>query len=108
LKINLTGAGNLNTADDPVEGLAGYPLGKKFHFSNVTVMNCPKLVDARDISPEKPLEGLLLANITGTCVSGITLANITDAKWRDINVTGFTGALITQTNVNELPPRHSQ
>ncbi len=98
----------MNTADDPVEGLAGYPLGKNFRFSNVTVTNCPKLVDAKDISPEKPLEGLSLANITGTCASGITLANIMDAKWRDINVTGFTGPLITQTNVNELPPRHSQ
>ncbi len=108
LKINLISAGNLNTADDPVEGLAGYPLGKNFRFSNVTVTNCPKLVDAKDISPEKPLEGLSLANITGTCASGITLANIMDAKWRDIHVTGFTGELITQTNVNELPPRHSQ
>ena len=108
LKINLTSAGNLNTADDPVEGLAGYPLGKNFRFSNVTVTNCPKLVDAKDISPERPLEGLSLANITGTCASGITLANIMDAKWRGINVTGFTGALITQTNVNELPPRPNQ
>ena len=108
LKINLISAGNLNTADDPVEGLAGYPLGKNFRFSNVTVTNCQKLVDAKDISPEKPLEGLLLANITGTCASGITLANIMDAKWHDIHVTGFTGELITQTNVNELPPRHSQ
>jgi polygalacturonase len=108
LKINLTSAGNLNTADDPVEGLAGYPLGKNFRFSNVTVTNCPKLVDARDLSPEKPLEGLSLANITGTCASGITLANIMDVKLRDINVTGFTGALIAQTNVNELPPRQSE
>jgi polygalacturonase len=108
LKINLTSAGNLNTADDPVEGLAGYPLGRNFHFSNVTVTNCPKLVDAKDISSEKPLEGLLLANIAGTCASGITLANITDAKWHDIHVTGFTGALITQMNVNELPSRQSQ
>jgi polygalacturonase len=108
LKINLTSAGNLNTADDPVEGLAGYPLGRNFHFSNVTVTNCQKLVDAKDISSEKPLEGLLLANIAGTCASGITLANITDAKWHDIHVTGFTGALITQMNVNELPSRQSQ
>ena len=108
LKINLISAGNLNTADDPVEGLAGYPLGKNFRFSNVTVTNCPKLVDAKDISPEKPLDGLSLANITGACSSGITLANIMNAKWRDIHVTGFTGALITQTNTNELPPRHDQ
>jgi polygalacturonase len=108
LKINLTSAGNLNTVDDPVEGLAGYPLGKNFRFTGVTVTNCPKLVDAKNISPEKPLEGLSLAHITGTCASGITLANITDATLRDIHVTGFTGALVTRTNVNELPPRHNQ
>jgi polygalacturonase len=108
LKINLTSAGNLNTVDDPVEGLAGYPLGKNFRFAGVTVTNCPKLVDAKDISPEKPLEGLSLAHITGTCASGISLANIMDATLRDIHVAGFNGALVKQMNANELPPRHNQ
>ena len=65
LQINLISAGNFNTMDDPVEGFAGYPLGKNFRFTDVTVTNCPRLVEARDISPEKPLEGLSLANITG-------------------------------------------
>ncbi len=102
LKINLTSAGNLNTADDPVEGLAGFPLGKNFQFSNVRVANCPRLVDAKDISPQKPLEGLSLANISGVCTNGITLANITGVKLKNIHVTGFTGELLTQTNVHGL------
>src|SRR5205807_2387834 len=76
LKINLVSAGNLNTADDPVEGLAGYPLGRNFQFSNVRVTNCTKLVDAKDISPQKPLEGLSLANITGNCTNGISLQHV--------------------------------
>jgi polygalacturonase len=99
LKINLISAGNLNTADDPVEGLAGYPLGRNFNFSDVCVTNCTRLVDARDISPQKPLEGLSLANFTGNCTNGISLANISGAKLRGIKVTGYTGALLTLTNV---------
>src|SRR5262249_20866650 len=35
LRINLTKGGNTNTADDPVQGLIGYPRAKKIDFSNV-------------------------------------------------------------------------
>ena len=101
LKINLTSAGNLNTADDPVEGEAGIPLGRNYAFKNVRVTNCPRLVDAKDISAQKPLQGLTLANISGTCTNGIALANIVGAKLSGISVTGFKGELVTQTNVNE-------
>ena len=100
LKINLISAGNLNTADDPVEGLAGYPLGKNFNFSNVSVTNCTRLVDAKDISAQKPLEGLLLADITGNCTNGISLANISGAKLSGIKVTDYQGTLLTLTNVS--------
>src|ERR1039458_4918295 len=99
LKINLTSAGNLNTTEDPVEGLVGYPLGRNFRFSNVRVMNCTKLVDARNISAQKPLEGLSLADISGNCTNGISLATISGANLRGIRVTGNTGALLTLTNV---------
>jgi polygalacturonase len=99
LRINLTSAGNLNTADDPIEGLAGYPEGRNFRFSNVRVSDCPMLVDATKIAPEKPLTGLTLMNISGTCTNGIALANIVDAKLQDIRVTGYQGSLLTRTNV---------
>jgi polygalacturonase len=98
LKINLTSAGNLNTADDPVAGLAGYPLGRNFNFSNVRVA-CSTLADVSQISPEKPLDGLVLKNITGTCTKGITLHNVKNAVLRDIQVTGCVGAVLTETNV---------
>ncbi|HSY18808.1 MAG TPA: glycosyl hydrolase family 28 protein [Candidatus Acidoferrales bacterium] len=99
LKINLTSAGNLNTADDPVEGKAGIPLGRNYVFRNVRVANCPRLVDAKDISPVKPLQGLTLTDISGTCTNGITLANITGVKLGNIKVSGYQGALLTSTNV---------
>ncbi|MDR3457833.1 MAG: glycosyl hydrolase family 28 protein [Verrucomicrobiae bacterium] len=99
LKINLTSAGNLNTADDPVPDAAGIPLGRNYSFRNVRVANCPPLVDARDISAAKPLQGLVLANISGTCTNGITLANIVGAKLHHIQMTGYQGALLLATNV---------
>lgn len=99
LKINLVSAGNLNTSDDPVEGDAGIPLGRNYSFTNVRLKNCARLVDAKDISPQKPLAGFSLVNVTGTCTNGITLANITGANLKNISVTGFQGSLITKTNV---------
>jgi len=99
LKINLVSAGNLNTSDDPVEGDAGIPLGRNYSFSNIRVTNCTRLVDARDISPQKPLTGFSLVNVTGTCTNGIALANITGAKLENIHVTGYQGSLLMQTNV---------
>jgi polygalacturonase len=99
LKVNLVSAGNLNTSDDPVEGEAGIPSGRNYSFSNIRVTNCTRLVDARDISPQKPLTGFSLANISGTCTNGIVLANIIGARLENIHVTGYQGPLITQTNV---------
>jgi polygalacturonase len=99
LKINLVSAGNLNTSDDPVEGDAGIPLGRNYSFTNVRLKNCARLVDAKDISPQKPLAGFSLVNVTGTCTNGITLANITGVNLKNISVTGFQGSLITKTNV---------
>ncbi|HEY1717978.1 MAG TPA: glycoside hydrolase family 28 protein [Verrucomicrobiae bacterium] len=99
LRVNLISSGNENTADDPVEGIAGYPLGRNYCFSNVRVTNCPTLVDATKIAPEKPLNGLVLKNISGNCTNGIALANIVGAKLQNIHVTGYKGALLTQKNV---------
>ena len=98
LKINLISSGNLNTADDPVEGLAGYPLGRNFRFSNVRVA-CTTLADVGQISAEKPLEGLVLKNITGTCAKGISMQNVKDAVLRGVKVAGYQGAFLTLTNV---------
>ena len=98
LHINLTSAGNLNTDDDPVPGPAGYPMGRNFCFKNIR-MTGTTLVEANQISAEKPMEGLVLKNITGTCTRGISLQNIKGAELGGIRVTGDRGALLTLTNV---------
>jgi polygalacturonase len=99
LRVNLTSSGNLNTVDDPVAGLAGYPIGRNFSFTNVRLANATLLADVSKIAPERPLDGLTLSHITGTCDKGISLANITNAALSEIHVTGYKGELLTSTNV---------
>jgi polygalacturonase len=99
LRINLVSTGNSNTVDDPVAGLAGYPIGRNFSFSNVRLKDATELCEASHISPERPLDGLTLANITGNCTKGISLANITNASLSEIHVTGYKGNLLKQENV---------
>jgi polygalacturonase len=98
LRINLVGAGNTNTTDDPVEGLLGYPEGRNFKFSNVRVQG-GTLADVSQIAAEKPLEGLTLENITGICAKGITLQHVTNAILRNIQVTGAGGSLLSTNDV---------
>lgn len=98
LRINLVVAGNKNTVDDSVEGPLGVPLGRNYAFTNIRV-KCKNLAEIVQISPEKPLEGLALTNITGTCETGISIQNVKDALLRDIKVTGFSGPLLSTHNV---------
>jgi polygalacturonase len=96
LRINLTDSG-IKYAE-PVTGAEGIPSAKNFSFKDVTV-NCGTLVDADHTSPEKPISGFSLMNIHGTCQKAITLANMTNAVLRDIQVTGYGGPLLTLTGV---------
>jgi polygalacturonase len=100
VRINLVSSGNSNTVDDPVAGMDGYPLGRNYSFSNVRLTNATELCEATKISPERPLDGFKLSNITGTCAKGISLANITNASLSGINVTGYKGDLLKQDNVH--------
>jgi hypothetical protein len=93
LRINLTQGGNNSTADDPVEGLVGYPFARDIRFTNIRVA-CTTLVQATEISALKPMHGLVLENISGTATKGITLANIDGVELKNITVTGVTGALL--------------
>jgi polygalacturonase len=98
LRVNLTSAGNSNTEDDPVEGLAGYPVGRKFAFSNVRI-NGGTLAEVSQISAERPLEGFTMENITGVCAKGISVQHVKSAVLRNIDATGFSGALLSTNNV---------
>ncbi len=93
LRINLLSSGKRDEA--PVPGMAGIPTARNFHFSNIRVHDEAVLVEATEIDPSKPLVGLTLENVTGTCEKGIFMANIRDAVLRNIHVTGYTGALVS-------------
>ncbi len=89
LRINILNSGRQD--EFMVAGDEGIPTIRNFHFSNIQVKDVPALVDAFEIHPNKPLDGFLLSNITGTCGKGITLANIKHAEMKNITFTGFSG-----------------
>lgn len=76
-------------------GSEGIPALRNFRFSNIRVKDCPLLVDATAIHPDKPLDGFTLMNVTGAGTAGVKLANIRNAVIRNVrapigiyNVTG--------------------
>lgn len=82
-----------------VPGDAGITLYRNFRFSNIRVTDMPQLVDATRIHPDKPLVGLTLSNITGTCKKGIEIANAKDVHLSAIKVTGYEGPLLAISHV---------
>ncbi len=97
LRLNFLSSGKRD--ESPVPGAAGVPAVRDLRFMNIHVDNEPVLVEATEIGAEKPLIGFTLENVTGTCASGIFLANIRNATVRNVKVTGYTGALLNTYNV---------
>ncbi|MGH9343456.1 MAG: glycoside hydrolase family 28 protein [Terriglobia bacterium] len=97
LRLNILSSGKHD--EFPVPGDAGIPTVRDFRFTNIRVEDVPVLVDATEIDPLRPLVGFTLENVTGTCGSGIFLANIRDAVIRNIKVTGYAGSLLNIDNV---------
>lgn len=97
LRLNNSNSGKQD--EFPVPGDAGIPKFANFRFSNIRVNDVPMLVHATEIDAEKPLIGFSLTNVTGTCQSGIMLANMRDVVIRNVHVTGFTGPLLSVNNV---------
>jgi polygalacturonase len=93
LRINILNSGLQDPY--PVPGDAGIPTVGKFVFNNIRVHDVPLLVQADEISAKKPLDGLVLSNISGTCGKGILLANVHNAELKNITVTGFTEPLLS-------------
>jgi len=93
---------NLNSGKQdefPVPGDAGIPEFRNFRFSNIRVTDVPALVQATEIHPRKPLVGFVLTDVTGTCASGIVLANIKNAEIHGVRVSGFKGPFLSIHNV---------
>jgi polygalacturonase len=98
LGINLLNKGI--QASDPVPGqVEQWSLLRHVRFHDIKVSHVATLVDARNISAERPVDGLALVNITGTCDRAITLANAVNVELAGITVTGFTGPLLTTEHV---------
>ena len=98
LGINLINKGI--QASEPVAGaVEKWSRVQNLSFTNITVENVGQLVAGWEIPPEQPLDGLSIANVTGNCGKGITLANSVNVTLARINITGFQGPLVTTTNV---------
>jgi polygalacturonase len=100
LRINSLNSGKSDEYNVP--GEEGIPVFRNFRFTDVRVVDIPRLVQATEIHPEKPLVGLTLANITGSCAKGMALANVRDARLSNIHVSGFDGPLLATLNVTGL------
>jgi polygalacturonase len=91
-------------ATDPVPGaVEKWALVQNIRFNHVTVNNVRALVVGTNVSTNRPINGLTFTDINGNCTSGITLANVLNAKFDGINVTGFRGALFKTNNVQLAP-----
>ena len=97
LRINMAGSGIQD--EFPVGGLAGIPTVKNYRFTNIRVRDVPVLVQATELTTEKPLEGLVLENITGTCGKGMFIANAKNVTVKNVKVTGFSGSLLNTYQV---------
>lgn len=107
VRINFLDSGKHDERQVP--GEAGIPYIAGFRFRNLRVTAVPMLVEAWEIDPAKPLQGLVLDNITGTAAKGLVLANIRNARIRGARLDGVKCPLIRATNVTGLtesaPPR---
>jgi polygalacturonase len=97
LRLNTLNSGKQD--EFPVPGDEGIPAIRNFQFTNIHVDGVPVLVAGTEVHPRKPLIGFVLTNVTGTCSSGIALANVKNARIHNIEVTGFSGPLISIANV---------
>jgi polygalacturonase len=87
-------------ASDPVSGdVEKWTRMTNIRFNHIQVENIMDLVLAQNISPARPVDGLTLTDIHGTCRRALVLANMTNVMLANINVTGYQGAFLTQTNV---------
>lgn len=97
LRFNFTGSGKHD--ENPVPGLAGIPTVARFSFTNIRVHDVPVLVEGAANNPEKPLDGLTLANISGAAGAGIRLAHVRHATIRNIDVDVAQGPLLQTYDV---------
>lgn len=97
LRLNFLDSGKQDQF--PVPGLEGIPTVRNFVFERIRVTEAPILVEAVNIHPDKPLDGFVLRDITGTAGRGITLANMTNVVIENVAVNVFSGPRLAIDNV---------
>ena len=87
-------------ATDPVTGdIAKWARVGNFTFNHIRLNHVAALVVGKNVSPQRPLDGLTLENITGTCKKGMELAYMKNVRIAGIKVTGFDGPLLATAHV---------
>lgn len=87
-------------ATDPVPGeIEKWALVKNITFSHIQVNHIAELVAGKAVPAQRPLDGLILTDIMGTCGRGISLANMTNVTLSAIKVGGYSGPLVSTENV---------
>ena len=97
LRLNILDSGKQDQF--PVGGPDGIPTVRNFAFERIKVTEVPVLVEAVLIHPDKPLDGFVLKDITGTSGRGMTLANMKNVAIENVRVNVFSGPLLAMDNV---------
>ena len=97
LRLNILDSGKQDQF--PVGGADGIPTVRNFAFERIKVTEVPVLVEAVLIHPDKPLDGFVLKDITGTSGRGMTLANMKNVSIENVRVNVFSGPLLAMDNV---------
>jgi len=98
LRINILEGGKQDQF--PVPGLEGIPTIRNFLFERIRVVDVPVLVEAVQIHPDKPLDGFVLRDVSGTAGRGITLANMKNVELSNIDVSVYSGPRLASDNVS--------
>jgi len=99
LFLDLLNAGTA-TADPVTASPDKWTLLRNLSFRNINVNNAQTFISGDKVSPDRPIQGFTVANISGTCREGIILSNAEKASFGDIRFTGFTGNIAVLTNVS--------
>ena len=87
-------------ATDPVQGDPDqWTQLSNIHFQHIRVDNVNYLLRAREVPPDRPIDGFSLADIQGTCEHALNMANMKNVTLTGIKVTNYQGPLLTQSHV---------
>ena len=102
VRINFLSSGKHD--EDQVPGLKGVPHISDFRFRRLRVRDTPQLVEAWEIHPDRPLDGLVLEDISGSSTKGIHLAHVRRAHFTRVRLDGLEEPLVRTFDVTGIGP----